>query len=662
MTDLPLFPRAMLASVFNGDQRMISTFEDLLNRLKTAVEQAEQASGVSTAVTAAEFILSAPYSELTGASVLAAGAGIDLADASGTLTVSVDTTALPTLSGGNAVTFLTTGATSLLLPTVGTLATLADISGAISGSVASFNTRTGAVTLLSADVTGALGYTPTSVTGLTGAQSVAAFKTGLSLVKADVGLGSVDNTADAAKNVLTATKLFTARNFTITGDGSWTVSFDGSAAVSAGLTLATVNSNIGSFGSATKASTFTVDGKGRLTAAGEVTITPAFASITGTPTTLAGYGITDAQPLDADLTTIAGLTATTDNFIVSVASAWASRTPAQVRTTLGLVIGTNVQAYDPDLTTWAGITPGTGVGTALAVNVGSAGAFVTFNGALGTPSSGTLTNCTFPILNQNTTGSAAKWTTARNLAGNSVDGSANVAFANKFIVQGTSDSGLSAAQFLGSLGTGIVKNTTTTGVLSIAVAADFPTLNQNTTGSAGTLTTSRNIDGQAFNGSADITVIAPGTHAATSKATPVDADELPLVDSAASNVLKKLPWANLKATLKSYFDTLYAATVSPSALTLASGWTDYGAPFQTAIYSKSINGWVSLGGLITGSGGAGTTLFTLPAGYRPANRRMFVVNSAGALGRLDIESNGDASIVVGSTTSYISLEGIGFYA
>lgn len=43
---------------------------------------------------------------------------------------------------------------------------------------------------------------------------------------------------------------------------------------------------------------------------------------------------------------------------------------------------------------------GTGVATALAVNVGSAGAFTTFNGALGTPSSGTLTNCTgLPIAN-----------------------------------------------------------------------------------------------------------------------------------------------------------------------------------------------------------------------------------------------------------------------
>jgi hypothetical protein len=42
-------------------------------------------------------------------------------------------------------------------------------------------------------------------------------------------------------------------------------------------------------------------------------------------TALAGY-----QPLDADLTTIAGLTATTDNFMQSKSSAWSSRTPAQV--------------------------------------------------------------------------------------------------------------------------------------------------------------------------------------------------------------------------------------------------------------------------------------------------------------------------------------------
>lgn len=67
---------------------------------------------------------------------------------------------------------------------------------------------------------------------------------------------------------------------------------------------------------------------------------------------------------------------------------------ATARTTLGLVIGTNVQAYDADLTTWAGVTPGTGVATALAVNIGSAGAPVLFDGDGGTPSAITLTNGT----------------------------------------------------------------------------------------------------------------------------------------------------------------------------------------------------------------------------------------------------------------------------
>lgn len=46
-----------------------------------------------------------------------------------------------------------------------------------------------------------------------------------------------------------------------------------------------------------------------------------------------------------------------------------------------------------------------------------------------------------------------------------------------------------------------------------------------------------------------------------SKATPVDADALLIQDSADSSIWKRLTWANLKATAKSYFDTLYAAVV-----------------------------------------------------------------------------------------------------
>ena len=45
--------------------------------------------------------------------------------------------------------------------------------------------------------------------------------------------------------------------------------------------------------------------------------------------------------------------------------------------------------------------------------------------------------------------------------------------------------------------------------------------------------------------------VATPVHAASSKATPVDADEIGLLDSATSFVLSKLTWANLKATFVS---------------------------------------------------------------------------------------------------------------
>jgi len=67
---------------------------------------------------------------------------------------------------------------------------------------------------------------------------------------------------------------------------------------------------------------------------------------------------------------------------------------ANIKATLKTYFDALYQAASATLSTWAGITPGTGVGTALSVDIGSSGAVVTNGGALGTPSSGTLTSCT----------------------------------------------------------------------------------------------------------------------------------------------------------------------------------------------------------------------------------------------------------------------------
>ncbi len=49
---------------------------------------------------------------------------------------------------------------------------------------------------------------------------------------------------------------------------------------------------------------------------------------------------------------------------------------------------------------------------------------------------------------------------------------------------------------------------------------------------------------------------------ATSKTTPVDADTLPLTDSAASGATKKITWSNIKTALKAYFDTKYVSLMN----------------------------------------------------------------------------------------------------
>lgn len=103
---------------------------------------------------------------------------------------------------------------------------------------------------------------------------------------------------DISGNAGTATKWATARDLSLTGDATATLaSVDGSANVSAALTLATVNSNVGTF---TK---LTVNGKGLVTAASAAVL--ADLGATTADFSMNGYKITNlADPVsDQDAAT-----------------------------------------------------------------------------------------------------------------------------------------------------------------------------------------------------------------------------------------------------------------------------------------------------------------------------------------------------------------------
>lgn len=88
-------------------------------------------------------------------------------------------------------------------------------------------------------------------------------------------------------------------------------------------------------------------------------------------------------------------------------------------------------------------------------------------------------------------------------------------------------------------------------------------------------------------------------------------------------------------------------------------WSDYANGYGPVGYYKDSLGRVHLRGLIKG-GFQGSTVFVLPAGYRPTSRRLFTcVTSPGALGRFDVAADGSAIVVLGDP-GWLSLDGISF--
>jgi hypothetical protein len=182
---------------------------------------------------------------------------------------------------------------------------------------------------------------------------------------------------------------------------------------------------------------------------------------------------------------------------------------------------------------------------------------------LGTPASGNLANCTFPTLNQSTTGNAATATalqTARAINGVNFDGTAaiTVAAAAGTLTGATLASGVTASS-LTSVGT--LAGLTVTAPITGSVTGS----SGSTTGNAATATalaTARAINGVNFDGTSAITVTAAaGTLSGTTLAAGVTASSLTSLGTIASltataGTVANAPSGSTDIANKAYVDSV----------------------------------------------------------------------------------------------------------
>lgn len=89
------------------------------------------------------------------------------------------------------------------------------------------------------------------------------------------------------------------------------------------------------------------------------------------------------------------------------------------------------------------------------------------------------------------------------------------------------------------------------------------------------------------------------------------------------------------------------------------GWVNFGSGNPNVGYLKDSLGFVHIQGVVK-NGTNGTTIFTLPVGFRPMNNLIIPCVSNGAFAILQIFSNG--SVTCGGSNVYVTMDNISFKA
>ena len=114
-------------------------------------------------------------------------------------------------------------------------------------------------------------------------------------------------------------------------------------------------------------------------------------------------------------------------------------------------------------------------------------------------------------------------------------------------------------------------------------------------------------------------------------------------------------------TAKHIFSTPPAINgITWTAPTLLNSWVNFGSPFTPAGYYKDPTGRVHLRGLVKSGSSASAIIFTLPAGFIPANTHVFAAVSNEAICDLRVDTSGNVFANAGGSTTWVSLDGISF--
>lgn len=146
--------------------------------------------------------------------------------------------------------------------------------------------------------------------------------------------------------------------------------------------------------------------------------------------------------------------------------------------------------------------------------------------------------------------------------------------------------------------------------------------------------------------------IASDTHSATSKPIPVDADELPLADSQASWVLKKLTWSNLKATLWTSWGALIFAGTSKTTPVDADGFAIQDSAVANATKKLTFaNLWTWIKSQIATVGLTGNLLFTGTGNRITGDFSNATVSNRVMLQTSTVNGNSNVSIIPNGTST-----------